>query len=188
MTARLTPLLAAAALMPAAAFAQTPESGGGRLELVGEAPSACVIQDATALNTVNATVESAGANGSRIRIVQMVDNITAQPQPMAVDLTLPIICNSPHRLTVRTANGGLRLEGGAAAPSGDFASFVPYQVHASWAGQDISGESSRSGLGIDSAAGRAGTMSLSINLPPGGPRLQTGRYLDDIIIEFQAAN
>jgi hypothetical protein len=188
MMARLTFLAAAALLVPAASIAQTPQSGGGRLELVGEAPSACVIRGPSAVNAVNATVEETGADSSRIRIVQMVDNASAEARPVAVDLSLPIICNSPHRLTVRTANGGL-LRAGAPAPTPQvgFVEFLPYQLQANWAGQEVRG-GSRAGLGIDSASGRAGQMLLSVNVPPGGPRLAFGTYSDDIIIEFQAAN
>lgn len=183
-------LLLALASLPAVASAQTQESGGASMDIAGEAPSACVVRPPAATSGVNATLEASGGARSEIRIVQMVDPMTAEARATSFNLSLPIVCNGPHRLVLRSGNGGLLRAGATAGQqSGGFAEFLPYQLAAIWDGQDINGRSDAAGgLVVNSARGGAGQMSVSINVAAGGPPLVAGSYSDDIVIEFHVAN
>ena len=180
----------ALASLPAAASAQTQESGGASIELAGEAPSACVVRPPEATSGVNATLEASGGARSEIRIVQMVDPLSAEARATSFNLSLPIVCNAPHRLVLRSGNGGLLRAGAVPGQqSGGFAEFLPYEVGALWAGQEVNSRSDASGgLVVNSARGGAGQMSVSINVAAGGPPLVAGSYSDDIVIEFHVAN
>ena len=186
---RLPFAVALLAFVPNLALAQTPESGGARFEIIGEAPSACVVRPPSAASGVNATVQSAGSARSEIRIVQMVDSSTGQARATSAELALPIICNAPHRVTLRSRNGGLLREGRTGRSMGGFAEFLPYRLSALWLGRSAEGASDMAdGFVIDSFGGGAGQMSLSIDVPAGGRPLVAGRYADELVIEFQVAN
>lgn len=184
------PILLALALLPMSAAAQTPVSGGGRFEIAGEAPFACVVRGPTTVNATNATVEATTGSSSSIRITQMVDPQSAQARGAQVDLVLPVICNGPHRLTLTSSNGGmLRAGGTAVVGQAGFGEYVPYRIDATW-GSDQKGADSNGGspLTIDSQTGRAGNVTLSIKVPAGTNPLVAGAYSDEIVIEFQAAS
>ena len=57
--------LLALALLPAAASAQPQEgsASSARLEIAGEAPSACLVRGASAGSAVNASYQTSGASG-----------------------------------------------------------------------------------------------------------------------------
>lgn len=185
MIPRLAAILLAAT--PAAAAAQLGEEPvDGRLELVGVAPSTCLIHGPQAANSVNASFSEQGSSAGQVQITELVDPATALPRAASMDLALPVICNGPHRVVLRSANGGLRRTG-APVPGGPFAEFLAYQVSSAWGGQ----EGTLGGGGpliIDSATARAGSLRISINLAAGGQPLVAGNYEDQIVVELQAAN
>jgi len=176
--------------LPAAAAAQTPTVGSGVIHIVGQAPSACVVHGPSdAVATTNASYAPTGVGAGQIRITQMVDETNAVGRPATIDLALGVICNSPHRLTVRSLNGGLLREGAAAGAPGQngFAEFVPYRVTAAWMGNSVSGASDAGGgLALDGGAGALGQLSVGIAIP-GGERLLAGTYRDWVVVEFSAA-
>ena len=186
ITRLLAPLLV---VVPVAADAQAgAEPLDGRIELIGEAPSACVVRGPEAAVGVNATFAPLGASAGQVRITELVDPATALPRAASMDLAMPVICNGPHRVVVRSANGGLRRDGQPAIP-GPFAEFVAYQLNSAWGDQSRQLDNSGNGpLIIDSATARAGSLLLSINLVAGGRPLVAGNYQDQIVVEVQAAN
>jgi len=184
-----SPTIAVLLAVPAIAGAQVQEPSLGRVEIAGTAPSACVVGAPIAGPGANASYE-AGPNGGSIRISQLVDPATAQGVAAGMNLVIPVICNGAHRLMVRSINRGLALDGNPGQPNGGtFASFVPYRVESDWGGQASGFLSNEPGTleGFFHAA-RAGQMSLSISVPPGGQPLIAGTYSDEIVLEFQAAN
>lgn len=185
----LSLLAAIAALAPGLAFAQTANIGQGRLDLVGQAPSACLISQPTASTGQNATLSQTGAQSAQIRISELVDPQTAQPRASSMNVTLPVICNAAHRLTVKSGNGGLLRAGGRRGAVNGFRQLLPYQVSADWSGQSITG-SSETGtpVTINSPNGAAGQVSLSITVPAGGDPLVAGSYSDSVVIELQVAS
>lgn len=185
-------LIGALALLPSLASAQIVDTGQGRVELLGEAPAACLLRSPVASNAINASLESATANSAEIRIVQLANPQTAQAQAASIDLALPVVCNSAHRLTIRSLNGGLLRDGGTArapGPADGLGEFVSYQLAARWAGTEISVESAVTNvILIDSASAAVGDVQLRVAVSAGGSALIAGRYADAVIVEFQAAN
>lgn len=181
--------LALILLVPSALGAQTPQSGQGRLEIVGEAPGACVIRGPVTATATNGVYTSAGPSAGRLRITEMVSPAQSMSRGASADLTLDVVCNSPHRLVLRSENGGMLRRGArAGSNAGPFAEFLPYQYRLSWLGQDASSTSDSAGaLVMDSNRSGAGFLSLAVQLPE-GVRLAAGDYRDSVILEFRAAD
>jgi hypothetical protein len=101
---------------------------------------------------------------------------------------IPIICNGPHRVTLRSGNGGLVRQGDPVRGNG-FASAVPYNLGIAW-GATQSNVTSDSGapLVLNANEARAGQLSLQIAVARGSQPLVAGTYSDLIVLEFQAAN
>lgn len=184
--------IAALAALPTLASAQTVDTGQGRIELLGQAPSACLLRSPVALGALNAALDGATASGAEIRIVQLANPQTAQAQAASIDLALPVVCNAAHRLTIRSLNGGLLRDGGTArapGPVDGLGEFVSYRLSARWAGTETSVESAVTNLIlIESANAATGDVQLRFAVAAGGSALIAGRYADAIIVEFQAAN
>jgi hypothetical protein len=180
----------AALAVPAAA--QEVDRGEQRLEIIGTAPSACILRAPVGAAGVNATFEAQTANSGAIRILALVNPTTAQPQAASIALQFPVICNSAHRLIARSGNGGLLRERGNARnrqSNTGFAEFLAYQVGMSWNGSTVTQASDAAGaLQLNSANGAAGEVALTVTVPAGGGPLIAGRYADVLVIEFQAAN
>jgi hypothetical protein len=190
---RLTPLLVTLAVAaPSLAAAQTLDSGGGRLDIEGTAPSACVISAPAGAAGANATFQATGARSAQVSITQMVDPQTAVPRATTINLDLPVICNTAHHLVVRTANGGLLRVGASGATQATvngFREFLPYQVTAAWSGQTVTGGSQTgTPVNITAVDGAAGQVSLTIDVPAGGAPMVAGAYADSLVIELQVAS
>ena len=181
--------LGALAALPAAA--QQVETSSQRLELLGTAPAACVINAPTASNAVNSTFGLSGYASGRIGIVEFVNPQSAQSNASSINLNFPITCNSPHRVVMRSSNGGLqRLGSGTTSNSGAgaFSEFLAYQLQLDWAGQTVRNASNAGAGTIDSAQAGTGDVSLRIATPAGSGPFVAGTYNDTIVIELQAAN
>jgi hypothetical protein len=174
-------------LAPVSLAAQTPQTGQGRLEIVGEAPGACVMRGPATATATNASYASTGPSAGQLRITQMV-GAQSQSRGVTADLALTVVCNSPHQLVLRSENGGMLRNGGrVGAMSGPFAEFLPYEFRANWLGRDASSISNGPGpLVMQSNQGGAGQLSLGVVLPE-GVRLAGGDYRDSVILEFRAA-
>ena len=181
-------LAAAACLcLPALASAQTVDSREGRLEILGTAPTACIMRAPGSPVGTNASFDLTGSNSGRIRILEMINPTGATARGATMELTLPVICNGPHRVSVQSRGGMIRQ--GARVASDAFADRVNYSLTTAWGGQEArftTGESDA--LAIDVESGRAGLLRLSIAIPAGGRPLVAGRYEDQIILEMRAAN
>jgi hypothetical protein len=189
-SATLSALLIASALSIApAAFAQQASGTAvqSRLDLLGQAPAACTLSGPTSSGDVNATVSDSGSRTTSVNITSLVDANTLAAQAATVNLAFPLICNSPHTLTVTTTNGGLTLEGGAPSAPG-FTDHVDYVIQTNWAGQTAQGSTSGARTySISTADGAAGVVSLSIQIPGGGSRLIAGVYSDTLTLDVQPA-
>ncbi|MFL6845712.1 MAG: hypothetical protein ACJ8ER_12615 [Allosphingosinicella sp.] len=185
---RLRPaLLALLLLLSGPLAAQTPQNGQGRLEIVGEAPGACVIRGPATATATNASYVSAGPSAGRLRITEMV-GAGLESRAVTADVELEVVCNSPHRLVLRSENGGMRRVGASGRPQGPFAEILPYQLRASWLGQEASSATDGGrALVMQSNQGGAGLLSLGVVVPP-GIKLVGGDYRDSVILEFRAAD
>jgi hypothetical protein len=180
--------IAAALLMaPAALAAQVVEPSQGRLDIIGTSRPACVVGSVPAAAGNNMTFTPVSNVGGQLRITEFVDLTTALSRGGSIDVILPVICNSAHRIVVRSNRGGLRRVGAPARPS-QFAEFLPYQVNTSWGNQQAGLATDQGTLIINTAEARAGQVALSIAVPRGGRPLVAGTYEDQIVVELQAAN
>jgi hypothetical protein len=188
MMLRCTCLVLACVLAPISAFAQTTVPSG-RLDIVADAPSACVAASPGSAAGANATFQSLSAGAAEVRITEMIDPQTSQARASSINILLPIICNTAHRLVLRSGNGGLLRDGGnAQQQAGGFREFVPYQVSASWSGQDVSASSDQGDVSINVGDGAAGEASVTIDVPAGGAPLVAGGYGDSVVIELRVEN
>lgn len=179
------------ALLPGTALAQETGLDSQRVEILGTAPAACVLDAPTAANGVNASFSSGSTSTGQIEITQFVDPASANPVTSSIELALPVICNASHELTVRSGNGGLLRDGGSVSRRQGptvFADFVTYDVSLDWAGRTVSQRSDAGTMLVVGGNARAGDMALRISTPAGGGPLTAGRFDDTIIVEFRAAN
>ncbi|ABD25212.1 hypothetical protein Saro_0766 [Novosphingobium aromaticivorans DSM 12444] len=184
-------LVLPAAFACSAAFAQEIDTDSQRLEMIGTAPSACVLDAPTAANAINASFTSTGTSSGQVLISQFVDPQNANPVASSIELALPVICNSSHQFTVRSGNGGLLRNGGSIAnrqSSTSFADFVTYRLGVDWAGKSVDQSTDEGTILLDALNARAGEIALRIATPSGGGPLTAGRFDDTIIVEFRAAN
>ena len=182
--------ISAALLAPGLAIAQTTDVGRARLDLAGQAPSACVISGPTAVSGSNATFSPAGAQQGQITITELADPQTAVPQAASINLALPVICNAAHSVVISTTNGGLARAGAAGnSEVNGFRQFVPYQLSVSWAGQSADATSQAGPtITIKTNDGAAGQLSLVVKVPGGGAPLIAGAYGDQVVVQLQVAS
>lgn len=184
--------LFALSLAAAPVFALAAPLGGsdaGRLDLSGDAPSACVISAPQAQAGANAAFQAIDGASARVRIVDLVDPMTAQPRAASINLAFPVICNGAHRLTVRTADGAMVRAGDPDPQAPGFRDRLAYEVSAAWAGLSASGSSTTlTPVDLSLGNGAAGVLSLAVDIAPGGQPLIAGAYSDSLIVELQAAN
>ena len=181
-------IVSIALLAPAALQAQqVADLSQGRLEILGTARPACVIRTPRSSVGNNMRFDPSGAATGQVGITEFVDS-NAVSRGGSIDIDLPVICNSAHRVTVRSGNGGLRRLG-PAIQSGPFAQTLPYSVSTIWGGQNGQLNTDQGGvLTIDSSEARSGLLALSIIFAAGGRPLVAGTYSDQIVVELQAAN
>lgn len=179
------------AILAAPAMAQGLDTASQRIEMLGDAPVACVMNSPNASASVNASFSSTSATTGQISITELVDPLTAMPRQSAIQLSLPTICNTSHSVTVRSSNGGLLRAGGQASnrqSAGGFGEFLTYTFGIDWAGQTLVRPSDAGMVEITSAQPRSGEIVLRVNTPEGGGPLIAGQYSDSIVVEVQASN
>jgi hypothetical protein len=188
---KISLLLASSLLAASSASAQTVSTGdqaSSTLNIFGSAPSACVLSPPIAASGANASFTAQGGQTGVIRFTQFVDPQTAQPRGASINLAFPVVCNSAHRVTVRTDGRGLARIAGA-APAAGFRDRLGYQVSADWAGLTASG-SSDVPIPIDlrTANGAAGQVNLLVDIAGGGAPLVAGDYASTLTVELEASN
>lgn len=191
MKAALVPLALGAVLVAAAsAQAQTASTGeraSNRLDLFGVAPSACVLSPPSSAAGTNASFTAQGAQGV-VRLTQFIDPQTAQPRDAVISLGFPVVCNSAHRLVVRTDGAGLARTAGP-APAAGFRDSLGFQLSADWAGLTATGPStSLTPISLQTANGAAGQMNLIVNITGGGAPMVAGDYAGTLVVEIEASN
>ena len=207
MRSTLLPLALGAALFGAAlpAMAQTnaaqtlTESQSGpvdpglseqRLSIEGAAPVACSIRVVT-LGAGSAGSLQAATQGNaivRLGTPDFVNPTTAVPTGGQVFIGVPVSCNGAHTLIVRSTNGRLTLESGAAA-AGGFRNTVDYSLTAQWAGLNQTfNTQSASTLQIPVSQANSGDALVTIDIPAGGQPLVAGIYSDLIVVEVTVSS
>lgn len=101
------------------------------LPVVGEVRELCLLGDpqVQAAGSENLGVTS----GETITLESLVDN-ELQSRATRFDIQMPALCNTPHRVVVRSDNGGL-WNAGATVADDSFGVAVPYSLVLNWNGQ-----------------------------------------------------
>ncbi len=164
-------------------------SSSGRLDLIGDAPQACVLSPPVVTALANATFQPVNGQAGTILVNQLVDPQTAAPLGATINLAFPVVCNGAHEMTVRTANGGLAHIPAIAVPGVGFRASLVYRLTAAWAGQTVTGGTDQpTPVDIRTSDGAAGQFSLVVDIPGGGDPLIAGPYSDSLVIELLPAN
>lgn len=183
-----TLFLLALAAVPTPALAQN-QPIASHVEIIGDAAPACVMRPPADRSGTNASFQQVSAGAGRIRIEQLADPVDATPHAAEIRVLLPVICNAPHRVVLRSGTGGLRLEGPRPSQSEPFRHFLPYQLGISWGGDQARRSSDAAApLVLAAGAARSGEMEVTFMLAGGGAPLVAGTYSDEIIIEVQVAS
>jgi len=183
-------LPAALAVLPATALAQSqPQPVTAHLDLIGEAPAACLMKPPAGTSGTNASFDPVSSGTGRIRIDQLASLNDATPLAAAIQVALPVICNAPHRIILRSGNGGLRREGAAVASVAPFRQLLPYRLGIRW-GSDQTDRNTDDGtpIVIDASGPRSGELAVLFTLASGGAPLVAGNYTDEIVLEVQVAD
>ena len=188
-------ILVALLTVPASALAQNAATGdlaAGAEELTyeGQARPACVLASVSPITLTNASLTARDANSATVVITPaaFVDPATGVPNPIVVEVSLPITCNTAHIVDVSSTKGGLANEV-AALENRQFRSLLPLDVALVWSGQATRFNTADALMARLTIAGAAtGTAIIRISAPGGGLPLTAGRYSDSIVIQVAAAS
>lgn len=172
------------------ALAQSAPLVNRQLQVIGTAPTGCIMGQLSAANPANMTFAANSASTGTVGFAQFVDLTSLRTMPGSIDIVLPVTCNASHRIEVRSANGGL-LRAGAVSPTatlGGFGQFVPYTYRVDWLGQDYERASNGGTLAVAGDQAGRGNLTLRVASPAGTGPLVAGQYNDTITIEVLAAN
>jgi hypothetical protein len=159
------------------------------LSVEGVNPVACSIRVIT-LNAGSAATLTSATQGNALVQLGSPNFVDAQSTPTGgkVYLGVPIICNGAHTVVVRSTNGRLTLESGAAGGNG-FRNTVDYTLTTSWAGLNQSfNTTSASTLQIPVSQANSGDALVTIDIPAGGQPLVAGIYSDLIVVEVTVSS
>lgn len=188
---RALPITILAALAFAgSAQAQELDRASQQVVMRGDAPVACVANSARAGNASNAVWQDQGPNGGQVVITSLVDETTAAARPSAIQLSLPVVCNSSHRITLRSANGGLLRQGamGNRNRPGGFSEFQAYDVAMQWQQQVVRLGGGTATASLAFAQPAKGDLVVDISVPRGTTPLVAGTYSDAVVVEIRPAN
>lgn len=157
-------LVAAGLAAPAVAAAQT--AAPGVIPVLGQVRDLCLLGEpqVRAAGAVNLGVMS----GETITIGSLVDD-ELQTRATRFDIEMPALCNTPHRVTVSSDNGGL-WNAGAAVAGDEFGIAVPYTLTLDWSGRSLALNAPAATLApidmlvpVDQAAGDRLTLEFNID-------------------------
>jgi spore coat protein U-like protein len=181
--------LAVSALTAVPAQAQELNRGTQWLELAGSADPACVAGSGRAVRQDNASYQDGGPSGGTVVITEMVDPTTAASRGSAIELALPLTCNTSHTITVRSYNGGLLRDGASAAnQAGGFSEFQGYGVTMAWQSQSLQIGGATGTATLAYAQPAKGDLVVDIAVPRGTQPLVAGTYRDAVVVEIRPSN
>lgn len=190
----ITALSFAAALALAggasAAAAQELDRTSRPIVLHGDAPAGCVANSARASNLINTVYQDNGPTGGVVVFPVLVDTSTATTRASSIELALPVVCNTSHRITVRSYNGALVRLGANAARSGSggFSETQSYDVAFQWQQQTVQLGAQTASAAISYNQPAKGDIIVDIAVPRGSQPLVAGTYTDAVVVEIRPAN
>jgi hypothetical protein len=174
----------------AAPLAAAQDSQARSFTLQGQAQASCGFSAPQSMQASNMALASNSASQNVISITSLVTPNTAQLLPGSISLTLKGLCNQSHSLSITTANGGLKPQGGITSPlSAGFASRVDYIAQVTWAATSASlstsGLSGQSTPAAVTAGAYSGNLFLQITINASGAGNQpliAGTYTDILTV------
>lgn len=160
------------------------------LEIQGEAPPACVLEEARTTDLINITGSNSPEGGTTLTLTpQQFINASGFLTASSARLSFRVVCSGAHTLAVSSLRGGLQLAEPVADANG-FRTAIDLDVALSWA---------RSTASFDTAAGNraakvdipdaaAGLVDLTIAIPAMTERLVAGVYSDELVIQLTPNN
>jgi len=179
-------LLAGTSAVAGAAAAQTPESTATiQATFRGGVDPACRMNIPTSPTADNAQIGATGPGSADIAITQLAGDDGASLGATIV-LILPALCNQAHTLSLASQNGGLQGDG-PPITGGPFRSNLPYSVTVDWADTAQTYGTGDEALSVSVGDAAVGSVTVTIQIPPGGAPLAAGVYSDELILELGAA-
>jgi hypothetical protein len=193
MRAFIVTIVAAAltgAMGASAAQAQDLSRTTQQLHMQGDAPVGCVANAARASNQRNASYQDNGPTGGVVVFPNLVDEATAATRESSIELSVPVVCNTSHNITVRSYNGGLVRLGANAARSGSggFSEQQNYDVGLQWQQQTVKLSGATPSAAIFYNQPAKGDLIVDIAVPRGINPLVAGTYTDAVVVEIRPAN
>lgn len=176
-------LLITAAVLLAPGVAVSAESVIQESNLNGQMAAVCRLGAMISTSAENASFQPTN-NGGLLEITTLASPQTALVQPATMALTLDGMCNQPHTLKIRSANGGLTTDANAAP---GFINRIDYAARIAWGGQagvlQPQGQvGANLALAIPTAAGSG--LGVQIDIIPASLPAVAGQYEDSLVIEL----
>lgn len=161
------------------------DSAASEVVFEGTARPGCLLAPVTSVAMTNASLTARDSSSASIVISpgSFVDPRTGVPNPVTMELALPVTCNTAHSIEVTSTRGGLTNEGIVVA-DGQFRSIVPLDVALGWSGTTSrfnTSETRTTLLSVGNAA--TGLATITISTPGGGVPLTAGNYSDIIVVK-----
>ena len=177
-------------LLPLSAEAQqvSVETGTATTRFGGVAGFACLVSAPQATQTNGAV---ASTNGSILKLVfdsqTVIDPATLIARPFTVSLSLPVICNGAHNVSVRSSRGGMQLQIPVAQAVG-LSSRIDLSVAALWLGDTglFTTSGTPTATSIPQKNAGSGLIQVTVSGINGNNPLVAGRYSDEIVIDLTA--
>lgn len=176
-------LLTAAAVLLAPGVAVAAETVLQDSNLNGQMASVCRLGTMVSTSAENASFQPS-ITGGLLEITNLASPQTALVQSATMALTLDGMCNQPHTLKIRSANGGLTTDSNAAS---GFINRIDYSARIAWGGetgvlQPDGQVGANLALIIPTAAGSG--LGVQIDIIPGSLPAVAGQYEDSLVIEL----
>jgi hypothetical protein len=164
------------------------ETGQARTQFVGTAPLACLLSTPVGNQIAGATLTTSGASAQLTFAADtLINPQTAIARPFTMSLTVPVLCNAAHSVTIRSSRGGMALPSGA-APTNGFANRIDLDVSANWARTNVQATTDGNplSLSINALDAASGNVEVTLRGIGGTNPLVAGRYSDEITIDLAA--
>jgi len=174
---------AAAVVVLAPGVAMSAETALQEGNLSGQMASVCRLGTVVSTSAENASFQATN-NGGLLEITNLASPQTALVQAATMALTLDGMCNQPHTIKIRSANGGLTTDSGSAS---GFINRIDYTARVAWGGQtgtlQPQGQvGANLALIIPTAAGSG--LGVQIDIIPASLPAVAGQYEDSLVIEL----
>lgn len=164
-------------------------------DVQGSVPAVCALNSPRLGSGEVAPNNIRTLSGLLLTIDELVDDTTLSSRAVDAEVVFPVVCTTPHRVTVSSERNGLWRGLSADLGRNDFADAVPYRIEIAWAGLEgelIAGAESRRRNDAFLDSGPAfGDMSLRLAVETGDTNVQSqtpllaGEYGDVISVTLE---